>query len=65
MNSSNPFAAVSLLGGGPKSANADQDAQVFKKKMSKLNENFLKFMDKNPQSNWKDGLQVKIERLST
>ena len=61
----NPFASTSLhaTGGGMKAggdatATAAQDSAIMKRKMTKLNENFLRFMEKNPSGNWKDGLQV-------
>jgi hypothetical protein len=62
----NPFASTSTLaaGGGMKAgcdseSTAAQDSAILKRKMTKLNENFLRFMEKNPNGNWKDGLQVK------
>ena len=61
----NPFASTNILaaGGGMKAGGdtaltATQDSAILKRKMTKLNENFLRFMEKNPNGNWKDGLQV-------
>ena len=75
---SNPFHSANLLssGGGGGGAGGggirryegatsavSTDSNLLKKKMSKLNENFLLFMEKNPGGNWRDGLQVKSSKI--
>ena len=71
---SNPFANVNLINSVPSNLSSNQtsnnpksnfsnpetsnDDTIFKNKMKRLNDNFLLFMEKNPNSIWKEGLEV-------
>ena len=71
---SNPFANVNLINSVQSNISSNQtlndhkysflntensnDDTIFKNKMKRLNDNFLLFMEKNPNSIWKEGLEV-------